>query len=72
LERELEEAQLKAEAYSKMIEIWLKRELKISIRKKYNTNNPRDERQSIRTRVWFGFVGCLVSQDRRYHTPREA
>lgn len=40
LERELEDAQLKAEGYSKMIEI-AERELKISIRKKYNTKQSK-------------------------------
>lgn len=40
LERELEDAQLKAEAYSKMIDI-AERELKISIRKKSNTKQSK-------------------------------
>ncbi len=40
LERELEDAQLKAEGYSKMIEI-AERELKISIRKKSNTKQSK-------------------------------
>ena len=40
LERELEDAQLKAEEYSKMIDI-AERELKISIRKKSNTKQSK-------------------------------
>lgn len=40
LERELEDAQLRAEAYSKMIDI-AERELKISIRKKSNTKQSK-------------------------------
>ncbi len=40
MERELEDAQLRAEAYSKMIDI-AERELKISIRKKSNTKQSK-------------------------------
>lgn len=40
LERTLEESELKAESYSKMIDI-AERELKISIRKKYNTKQSK-------------------------------
>ena len=40
LERSLEDAELKAESYSKMIDI-AERELKISIRKKYNTKQSK-------------------------------
>ena len=40
LERSLEDAELKAESYSKMIDI-AERELKINIRKKYNTKQSK-------------------------------
>lgn len=40
LERSLEDAELKAEGYSRMIDI-AERELKISIRKKYNTKQTK-------------------------------
>ena len=40
LERSLEDAELKAEGYSRMIDI-AERELKISIRKKYNTKQSK-------------------------------